>query len=197
VRAELGLPPDAPLIAMVARFDPVKDHPTFLEAAARLHARRPDVRFLLCGRDVTWENRGLAAAVERAGARGFVHLLGQREDVARVTAALDLSTLSSSCGEGFSNVVGEAMACGVPCVVTDVGDSGAIVADTGLVVPPRDPEALAAAWAQLLARPAEERAAIGRAARRRIEDNYSLDVIVRRYQDLYEELADVRNRRAA
>src|SRR5437762_2367360 len=81
------------------------------------------------------------------GLDGRVHLMGCREDIARLTAALDIASSSSAFGEGFSNALGEAMACAVPCVATDVGDAARIVADTGRVVPPRNPEAMAAAWA--------------------------------------------------
>jgi glycosyltransferase involved in cell wall biosynthesis len=197
LRGELGISDETPLIGMVARYDPVKDHATFFEAAARLHAVMPEARFVLCGRDVTWENRAMASMIDRAGVRQVVHLLGQREDAHRVIAALDVSTLSSACGEGFSNVIGESMACAVPCVVTDVGDAAQILGDTGLVVPPRRPETLAAGWRRMAELPAEARAERGRAARERVESRFSLDVIVRRYQDLYVELNDVRNRRAS
>jgi glycosyltransferase involved in cell wall biosynthesis len=107
----------------------------------------------------------------------------------RLTAALDISTTTSAYGEGFPNVVGEAMACAVPCAVTDVGDSALIVHDTGKVVPPRDPSALAEAWHALVALGAEGRRKLGAAARQRVERNFSLPVVVARYQSLYEELA--------
>jgi glycosyltransferase involved in cell wall biosynthesis len=104
-----------------------------------------------------------------------------------------MATLSSF-GEGWPNVVGEAMACGVPCVVTDVGDACAIVGETGRVVPPADPEALARAWAELLAFPEEQRRALGAAARERIAAYFSLEQVVERYQALWEELAAGRGR---
>jgi glycosyltransferase involved in cell wall biosynthesis len=103
-------------------------------------------------------------------------------------ASLDLLSLSSAFGEGSPNVVGEAMACGVPCVVTDVGDAAWIVGETGTVVPPRSPAALADAWSALLALGADERARLGVAARRRIEANFALSDIIAQYEHLYEEL---------
>ena len=150
VRAELQIPADAPVIGLVGRFDPQKDHHTFVCAAALLHRSRPDVHFLLCGDDVTWENAELRGWIEEAGIRKQCRLLGRRNDLSRLTAALDIAASSSSFGEGFPNVIGEAMACGVPCVVTDVGDSALIVGQTGRVVPPQNPKELANALSELV-----------------------------------------------
>ena len=122
------------------------------------------------------------------GVRGNVRLLGPRTDIPAIAAALDVGVLSSAYGEGFPNVVGEAMACGVPCVVTDTGDSAAVVGDSGVVVPPRDPRALAGGVLRLLGLPAAERAALGAVARRRIEEQYSLGAVAARYQTLYRDL---------
>jgi len=105
-----------------------------------------------------------------------------------LNAALDVATLTSV-SEGFPNVVGEAMACGTPCVVTRVGDAAALVGDTGRVVAPREPAALAAAWAAELAAPPTERAGRGAAARARIEAEFSLGAVARRYEALYARLA--------
>jgi len=187
VREELGISNEALLIGLVARFDPQKDHRNFVQAAALLHARVPDVHFLLCGNGITWENRDLAGLIDTAGIRNCCHLLGLRDDVPRLLAALDIASLSSSYGDPM--VIGEAMACGVPCVVTDVGDSALIVGETGRVVPPKDWEALAAAWREMIEIGAEERKQLGLAARRRIEEHFSLAAIVERYQALYKEIA--------
>jgi glycosyltransferase involved in cell wall biosynthesis len=184
VRAELGLAPDALLIGLVARWDPVKDHRNFVEAAALLHAAHPAVHFLLCGAGIDGDNPDLAGWIERAGLEERFHLLGRREDMPRINAALDLATLASS-SEAFPNVVGEAMACGVPCVATDVGDAALIVGDTGRVVPPRDPEALSRGWQALLALGPEGRRRLGARARRRIEAEFELGAIVGRYEALY------------
>lgn len=100
-------------------------------------------------------------------------------------AALDVATTSSAFGEAFPIVVGEAMACGVPCVVTDVGDSAVIVGETGAVVPPGDPDALAAGWRRLLDMRQDERSRLGMAARQRIGERYSLKKIVAQYEQLY------------
>src|SRR5207245_2521792 len=120
VRAELNVADGVPVIGMAARFHAQKDHPNFLAAAANLVSTHHPVR------------------------------LGLRREIARVLNAFDIHTLSSAFGEGFPNVLGEAMATGVPCVVTEIGDSELIVGDTGVAVPPRDPAALANGWRKLL-----------------------------------------------
>ena len=188
VRRELGVAADALLIGLVGRFDPQKDHSNFVAAAALLSAAYPEAHFLLCGDGVNWDNQKLAGWIEEAGLRKRFHLLGRREDMPRLTAALDIAS-SSSYGEGFPNVIGEAMACGVPCAVTDVGDSAFIVGDTGLVVPPRDPEALAQAWKKLIDMGQEGRQRLGGAARKRILENFNLPDIIARYEALYKEAA--------
>jgi len=189
VRQELGIAPEAILIGLVGRFDAQKDHQTFIRAAARLLQNYPEACFLLCGDEITWGNSMLAGWIDTTGIRRHCHLLGRREDIPRLTAAFDIAVSSSSHGEGFSNVIGEAMACGVPCVVTDVGDAALIVGDTGRVVPPRNPEALANDWCVLVELGAEGRERLGRAARDRIAANFNLPVIVAKYERLYEEIA--------
>ena len=189
VRAELGLSTAAPLIGLIARYDVQKDHATFLRAAGLLAKRNPEVRFLLAGGGVEEREPALAALLGETGTGQRAFLLGHRDDVPRLTAALDIGT-SSSIGEGFANAVGEAMAAGLPMVVTDVGDSRVIVGDTGIVVPPGNPEALADGWAKLLELSPEERARRGAAARARVAAEWSLDSIVGRYEGLYRRLAE-------
>jgi glycosyltransferase involved in cell wall biosynthesis len=188
IRKQLGLPADAPVIGMVGRFHPQKDHQNFIRAAQFLSRSVQDARFLLCGEEVTWENAELVRLIDDAGIRERIFLLGKRDDIPELTTAFDIASLSSM-GEGFPNVVVEAMACGVPCVVTDVGDSARIVADTGTVVPRRDPRALADAWQAMLEMEPAKRAQLGLAARRRVMEEYSLSQIVSRYESLFEELA--------
>jgi glycosyltransferase involved in cell wall biosynthesis len=188
VRDELRIPEDAQLVAMLGRYHPQKDHRNFLDAARILAARAPRAHFILCGDGVEWENVELAELVEERGLRDRAHLLGRRDDVPRLLAALDVGSTSASHGEAFPLVIGEAMACGVPCVVTDVGDSALIVGDTGVVVPPRDPEALAAGWLRLLQLDREEHARLGEAARVRIEENFEIGRIAGRFADVHHEL---------
>lgn len=189
VRRELGVAPETPLVGLVARFDPFKDHANFLRAAALVAHRLPPVRFLLCGDRVDSGNAPLSAQITALGLEERCHLLGPRRDVPRLHAALDL-LVSSSASEAFPLAVGEAMACGVPCVVTDVGDSALIVGETGRVVPPGDSPALADACEALLRLEPGERAWLGWAARRRIEERFSLGAITGRYETLYADLAE-------
>jgi glycosyltransferase involved in cell wall biosynthesis len=188
LRKELNLPENIVLIGQIARYDPMKDHLNFLQATKSLLRNRSDVRFILVGRNVDFNNTELVTSIVKLNISEFVHLLGERYDLPSVMPALDI-VCSSSCSEGFSNVIAEAMACGIPCVVTDVGDSALIVGNTGRVVPPKNPEALAAAWSDLIKMGPEYRRELGVAARKRIEENYNLPDIVKRYENLYEELA--------
>lgn len=191
-RLELGVSESTPLIGLVARWDPQKDHKNFVRAAALLRKRHPDARFVLCGDNITGENRELTAWIEREALGDRCFLLGRRQDIPRINAALDIASSSSSYGEAFPNVLGEAMACGVPCVATDVGDSALIIDATGRVVPSRDPAALADAWGDLLDAGPDERARLGSEARQRVETHFNLPEIVLRYQDVYTELASSR-----
>ncbi|MBM3557263.1 MAG: glycosyltransferase [Alphaproteobacteria bacterium] len=188
VRAELGFGPDTPLIGLIARFDVQKDHGTFLRAAGLLSRQRPEVRFLLAGGGVSMAEPQLAAWAGNAGIVDRCRMLGHRDDVPRLTAALDVAT-SSSLGEGFANAIGEAMASAVPCVVTDCGDSAEIVGDCGIVVPVGDAAALAAGWERMLEAGAAARLDLGSRARQRIERDFSLEAVTRRHEDFYRKLA--------
>jgi glycosyltransferase involved in cell wall biosynthesis len=188
VRCELGLAPDTLLIGLIARFDPMKDHATFLRAAGHLASVDAQAQFVLAGEGVTGDNPELSALITQAQLNGRMHLLGPRSDIPRLTAALDIASLSSV-SEGFPNVIGEAMACGVPCVVTDVGDAARIVGETGIVVPLRNPLALMEGWQQLIRVGAVGRKHLGCVARQRIQQNYSLEQIVQQYETFYRSLA--------
>jgi glycosyltransferase involved in cell wall biosynthesis len=187
-RAELNLPDDCLLIGHAGRFHPQKDHATLIKAAEKLAARLPQCRFALAGRDIVWGGNQLTSWIEMKGLKQRFFLLGLREDMPAFYAGLDLLTSSSSQGEAFPLVLGEAMACGTPCVTTDVGDSALIAGDAGRVVPPGEAEALAQAWEEVLTLPAEEKSKLGRAARKRIEEEFSLPEIASRYLDLYRQL---------
>ena len=116
-------------------------------------------------------------------------LLGERRDLAALYPAADVVTLSSAFGEGFPNVLAEAMNCGIPCIATAVGDSADIIGDTSGVVPPRDPAALAAGWERLAVLGLDGRRKLGDAARARVAERYNLASIIDRYETLYEEVA--------
>lgn len=184
VRAELAIPHEALLIGLVARVHPVKDHANFLNAAALFVAGCPQAHFILVGDGADAGNTLLAGLIDTLGLRGHVRLCGRRTDVVAINAALDIAT-SSSWSEAFPNTIGEAMACGVPCVATDVGDVREIIGDTGVVVPPRDAPALAEGWTQLANLDAPARQALGLRARQRVIERYSLGAVSGQYAGLY------------
>ncbi|HWR97775.1 MAG TPA: glycosyltransferase [Candidatus Methanoperedens sp.] len=171
VRGEWGVPPEAPLVGLVGRLDPMKDHEAFLDAAALVRRESPGVRFVCVGEGPGAFAAGLRARAAQRGLEEALVWAGAREDMPAVYGALDVLALSSR-GEAFPNVVGEAMACGVPCVVTDVGDAARIVGGEGVVVPPQDPPALAAGLRLLLAEPPGERAARSARCRARIVSEF-------------------------
>ncbi|MDB6120228.1 MAG: glycosyl transferase group 1 [Verrucomicrobiaceae bacterium] len=179
IRAELGIRDDEVLFGIVGRLSPMKDYATFLRAAATLDKR---CRFLCIGAgssEYAQEMQALANELGLAGGR--LIWSAPRSDMPQVFNALDALVSSSAFGEGFSNVAGEAMACGTPCIVTDVGDSAWLVGDAGFSVPPRQPEALAAAMRQFLTL---DPAALKSKARQRIEENFTVPTMVQRTTEL-------------
>ena len=180
-RQRLALDDAQRVIGMVARVDGMKDHAIFFAAAAAAASERGDVRFLLIGAGTDH----LAVPQHLAG---LIQTLGERGNLHELLPALDLMVLASK-GEGFPNAIGEAMACGVPCVASDVGDAAQIIAETGTVAPPRDPDALAAAMLRLLALTPIQFAELGAAARERIVARYSLAAAVARYEAIYATIA--------
>jgi glycosyltransferase involved in cell wall biosynthesis len=185
IRAEVGIDDQTPLVGLISRFDPMKDHAGFFEAATMV-ARQTGAHFLLAGAGVEESNAALCRLFATPDLQGRVHLLGYRGDVDRMMAALDVNVLSSAYGEGFPNVIGEAMASGAICVTTDVGDAAMIVGDYGFIVPPRDPGALADAITTAIRLPSGERLALERKSRQRVEEHFSVDAVVLQYEDLYE-----------
>ena len=188
-RQALGIADDAFVVLLPARWHKMKDHATFLAAAARFAAAHPAACFALAGSGIDPANRALADVIAAHGLADRVLLLGERRDLGAIYPAADIVTVSSAFGEGFPNVLGEAMSCGIPCAATAIGDAAEIVGEAGIVVPPRDPAALAAAWERLAALGPEGRRALGAQARARVVENYDLAAIARRYEALYETIA--------
>lgn len=184
LRKSLGCD-DAVLIGVVARFDRQKDQRGFLQAARIVRARFGRCQFLLAGRGCEASNSELMGWIQEYGLADSVHLLGERRDTPLIQAGLDVA-VCSSVSEGFPNTVGEAMACGVPCVVTDVGDCRLVVGDAGLVVPPRNPEALASAIVRLVDLPNDERKRLGERARQRVMMEFATGPVVEKFTALYE-----------
>lgn len=190
LRESLGVPTGRQVVLRLARYHPQKDYPTFLAAAGAVVAAGADVHLVLAGLDVTTANADLTELLRRHGLESRTTLLGLHARPQDLLAVADVAVSSSSYGEAFPLVIGEAMANGVPVVTTDVGDSARLVGpDAGVVVAPADPAALADAVLSLLRASASERAAMAEAGRRRVADEFSLATMVGRYEALYEQLA--------
>jgi glycosyltransferase involved in cell wall biosynthesis len=183
VRSELAIGESVVLVCNLARLDPMKDHETLLRAAGLL--KDTGCRFLLVGPGIS-ASASLKGIIESLGLRERVVLMDGRDDVPDVLSAADIFCLSSYT-EGMPNVVAEAMACGVPAVVTDVGDAARLVGDTGLVAPARDPGALAAQLRTMIEMAPEQRRGLGEVARQRIRNEFSLERMIRAYDALYSE----------
>jgi glycosyltransferase involved in cell wall biosynthesis len=187
VRRRLGIDNAKPVLGMVARFDPHKDHANLLRALAILTQQGRDYTCLLVGDRMAPDNEALMAMIRQAAIEGNVRLLGPRRDIPAIMNALDVHVLSSM-GEAFPNVLAEALACGTPCITTDVGDAALIVGDTGWVIPARDSRALAAAINHALDERRDSPSAWQSRqveSRRRILDNFSLEKMVAAYRALW------------
>jgi len=178
VRSAWGLGEDEILVGLVARLDPMKDHPTFLEAASLIAREHHDVRFVCVGDGPVAYAEALKQQAAALGLTKQLIWAGARDNMPAVYSALDLSSSSSSFGEGFSNTIAEAMACGVLCVVTDVGDAKKIVGETGFVIEPGNPAALASAWQMALETGGAEKASRSQRARERVIEHFSLERLI-------------------
>lgn len=184
MRAELNISEHAVIVGLIARVDPMKDHETFFKAAQIVAETNPDVYFLCVGKDT----ESLVPLARKYGLGKKMFLMGLWHNIENILPGFDICCLTSAFGEGFPNVLGEAMACSIPCITTDVGDSGLIVGDTGLVVPARDVSALAGALLDLIRLGSEARNALGVAAQNKVEREYALDKIIQQYEQFYSSL---------
>ncbi len=185
LRAEWGIADEQVLIGRVGRLAPQKDYPTFLECCAILAAANPALRFVTVGNDRPGQQDALRQQAERLGLGDRLVWAGPRGDMAAVYSALDISVSSSAFGEGTPNVLAESMACGVPCVTTDAGDSALTVGELGKVVPPRDPQALAEAVLAMVANPPDPAD-----LRAHIATNFSMEALVSRTDEALTGLID-------
>ncbi len=181
IRASLGIGDDSILVGIVARIHPKKDLATFVKAA-KLLSKKVDNLYFLCigGNSPRYKDYadGLKLLCRNEGIDEIVQWLGDRDDINKLLSGIDIFSLTSSYGEGFPNVIAEAMACNTPCVVTNCGDSKIIVGDIGKIVPVRDPKALFQAWLALIALTKEERERLGAMSRARITSLFSVDRMV-------------------
>jgi glycosyltransferase involved in cell wall biosynthesis len=176
------------VIGMVARLDPMKDHANLLSAAAAFMQQHPDSRFVCVGDGPVAYRRELEVLAQSQGLGGRILWAGEVGASRAIYNAFDVATLSSAFGEGFPNAVGEAMACGIPVVATNVGDVGLILGDCGEVVPPRQPDGLSAAWARMRERLRQDGENLRTAVRARIVQYYGVDTMVDRSEHVLSEL---------
>jgi glycosyltransferase involved in cell wall biosynthesis len=181
-RAAHGVAADEFLIGLPARLDPMKDHATFLRAAATLVAEVPGtpIRFVCVGDGPEAFAAELRALAHSLGVGDRVSWLPAQRDVVALYNAFDVVTSASAFGEGFPNVIGEAMACGIPCVAAPSGDAVMVIGDAGFVVPSRDPAALAEAWRRIVELPAAKRQALAARARQRMASEFTLQRLAER-----------------
>ncbi len=187
LRSELGIADSLPLLGMVARFDPQKDHLNLVKALSILKQAGVDFRCLLVGPSLTAHNQELLRYIAEYDIGDKLILLGPRNDIPVVMNALDVHILSSAYGEAFPNVLAEAMACGTPCITTDVGDAALIASNLGWVVPGQDAEALAAGIKQSLAalnNRAEWQDRQQR-CRKRMQESFSIEKMVAAYRQVW------------
>lgn len=176
LRTDFGLQEDIPVLGMVARYDPLKDHSNLLRSLNLLKKRNSSFICLLIGFGIDNANIQLVEMIRRYNLDDVVRLIGPRNDIPAVMNAIDLHILSSV-GEAFPNVLAESMACGTPCVTTDVGDAAFIVDSTGWIVPAQNSTALFDAINQALDERVENLVAWKNrkmACRKRIEDYFSM-----------------------
>jgi len=190
LRSELNLPENSTLIGMIARYHPMKDHENFLHAASIVSKQNHRVRFVLAGKDIDNNNSKLRHIIRSLELNDKICLLGERNDMHRIYAGLDFVALSSAWGEGFPNVLGEAMSCGVPCVSTNIGDSALVTGDTGVIVLPENSHDLARGLLLMINMSDEQKRILGIRARQRVTDNFSIYSIVAQYESLYHEIKE-------
>ena len=182
---ELGLPKNSIFVGMVGRYDLQKNHKGFIKTGKIVHHKFPNVHFILCGRDVSSTNNTLVNAVKKNRLESVIHLLGYRENMADLYTALNIYVSASLFGEAFPLVLCEAMACGTPCVATDVGDSAYIIGNTGKVVSPNDDYMLAEAIISLIKLDSDELKKLGTLARERIISQFEAGQVVRKYEEYF------------
>jgi len=182
-RRRWGVPANAFVIGCVARLDPMKDHANLINAAAAFARTNPDARFVCVGDGSSDTRKMLITLANSLEIADRVLWVGTTDDMKAVYSAFDIATLTSAFGEGFPNVIGEAMACGIPVVATDVGDAGQIIGEFGEVVPPRNPDCLCAAWSRLRRR-LEQNPALHEATRSSIIARYGLHAMLCRTEDI-------------
>lgn len=189
LRSEINICRDVFVIGHVGRFNALKDYPNLISALALVEKVKPNVKFVFVGSNISLENQELINLISKHNLQNIPLLMGKRDDISSVMNCYDLFVLSSS-SEAFPNVLNEAMACGTPCVTTDVGDAAFIVGDTGWVVPPKNSQKLAdailLAMDEKLTKP-DAWLYRKTACRVRIVNNFSLETMIYKYHQVWNE----------
>ncbi|CAN1487045.1 RfaG Glycosyltransferase [Burkholderiaceae bacterium] len=187
LRSHCGFTDSHVVVGFVGRFHPEKDQRSFIKAAGLLATQYPHVRFVMIGRDLNRNNAQLSEWINDAGCRDLIVLMGERGDVPVCLSAMDLFCLSSRT-EGFPNALGEAMAMGLPCVTTDVGDAAMLIQATGVIVRKEDSHALAVGLGKLLDISQFERKQLGAKAKKRIYEEFSMDLALAKFENIYDQI---------
>ncbi len=187
-RMELGFDDSTIVIGVVGRFDPLKDFHNFVVAASYIVASRGDVKFLMVGRNIEWSNQELCGWIKAEGLEKKFQLVGEQSDVPYFLSAMDIFCLSSVC-EGFPNVVAEAMAMGLPSVVTQAGDAADILGDNNFAVPVEDSVLLADALVRMCALDLTERSLIGKKNAEKVRNEYAIEKTWQKYAAVYDKVA--------
>ena len=183
---KINLRKTIPIIGNVARYDQQKDHLNLLHALSIIQSKKINFFCILVGSNIDQKNLNLSSEIKKLKLSNSVKLLGRKNNISEVMNGIDIHVLSSSYGEGFPNVLAESMACGTPCITTNVGDSALIVGKTGWVVPPKNKIKLAKAIEIALSE-------IGTAnwnkrctkARLTIKKNFSINKMLKSYNDAW------------
>jgi glycosyltransferase involved in cell wall biosynthesis len=192
-RKALGILEPCFVFGNIGRNHPVKNHAGLLNAFTRLTKLKPESMLVLVGHEMTTSNPVLASRIQKFAIKDKLLLLGERQDIPELLQAMDCY-VSASHAEAFPNVIGEAMAAGIPCIATDVGDSAFIVGDTGIVVLPNDSEALTNAMTRMAVLSADDRKALGKRARKRIQDHFPIEKSTKVYEALFLQLHEKRQK---
>ena len=187
-RKDFCIRPEEFVVGMIARYDPMKNHAGFLRGAVKFIQHYPNSKFVLVGKNIKKENKELVALLADVDLDKHFIFLGERKDIENIIPALDVLSLFSLFGEGFPNVIGEAMSCGITCVASDVGDAKVVIGDTGFIVTKNDVDALVEAWEKIIKLNKQQRIELSALARKRILENFDLKDIANRYHDFYKTL---------
>jgi glycosyltransferase involved in cell wall biosynthesis len=190
-RATLDIPECAKVVGLAARFDDQKDHKTFIQSAGMVLVQQPDTYFLMCGESIIMDNPYLSTWIDATGKPDHFRLLGRHNNMPVFHNACDVAVSSSAYGESFSNVLGEAMACGIPCVSTRVGGAEEVLGAEGKIVPPQDPRALSTAIIEIIKLSDEKSLKLGKSLRNRVLNEFEIKRIAGMYMDFWREVVNL------